>query len=451
MPKVGIIMGSDSDLKVMSKAAVMLEELGIEYEMTNISAHREPDELIEWTRGAEDRGIKVMIAGAGMAAALPGMCAALFALPVIGVPLSGKNLDGMDAVFSIMQMYKGDRVMDYKKAGVDIEAGYKSVELMKEHVKKTMRPEVLGGLGGFSGAFSLAKIKEMEEPVLLSGTDGCGTKVKLAMIMDKHDTIGIDAVAMCVNDIACAGGEPLFFLDYIACGKNYPEKIASIVKGVAEGCLQSEAALIGGETAEHPGLMPEDEYDLAGFAVGVCDKKDMITGEDLKAGDVLIGMASTGIHSNGFSLVRKVFEMTKESLDTYYDDLGTTLGEALLAPTRIYVKALKSVKNAGVKVKACSHITGGGFYENIPRMLKDGVRAVVEKDSYPIPPIFTKLAKEGNVDEHAMYNTYNMGIGMIVAVDPADVDKTMEAIKATGDTPYVIGHIEDGEKGVTLC
>ena len=341
--------------------------------------------------------------------------------------------------------------MDYKRAGVDIEAGYKSVELMKEHVKKTLRPEVLGGLGGFSGAFSLAKIKEMEEPVLLSGTDGCGTKVKLAMIMDKHDTIGIDEVAMCVNDIACAGGEPLFFLDYIACGKNYPEKIASIVKGVAEGCLQSEAALIGGETAEHPGLMPEDEYDLAGFAVGVCDKKDMITGEDLKAGDVLIGMASSGVHSNGFSLVRKVFEMTKESLDTYYDDLGTTLGEALLAPTRIYVKALKSIKNAGVKVKACSHITGGGFYENIPRMLKDGVKAVVEKDSYPVPPIFTKLAKEGNVDEHAMYNTYNMGIGMIVAVDPADVDKTIEAIKATGDTPYVIGHIEDGEKGVTLC
>ena len=341
--------------------------------------------------------------------------------------------------------------MDYKNAGVDIEAGYESVELMKKFVKGTMRPEVLGGLGGFSGAFSLDAIKNMEEPVLLSGTDGCGTKVKLAMIMDKHDTIGIDAVAMCVNDIACAGGEPLFFLDYIACGKNYPEKIASIVKGVAEGCLQSEAALIGGETAEHPGLMPEDEYDLAGFAVGVCDKKDMITGEDLKAGDVLIGMASTGVHSNGFSLVRKVFEMTKESLDTYYDDLGTTLGEALLAPTRIYVKALKSVKNAGVKVKACSHITGGGFYENIPRMLKDGVRAVVEKDSYPVPPIFTKLAKEGNVDEHAMYNTYNMGIGMIVAVDPADVDKTMEAIKATGDTPYVIGHIEDGEKGVTLC
>ena len=332
--------------------------------------------------------------------------------------------------------------MDYKKAGVDIEAGYKSVELMKEHVKKTMREEVLGGLGGFSGAFSLAKIKEMEEPVLLSGTDGCGTKVKLAMVMD--------AVAMCVNDIACAGGEPLFFLDYIACGKNYPEKIATIVKGVAEGCLQSEAALIGGETAEHPGLMPEDDYDLAGFAVGVCDKKDMITGENLKAGDVLIGMASSGVHSNGFSLVRKVFEITKESLDTYYDELGTTLGEALLAPTRIYVKALKKVKEAGVTVKACSHITGGGFYENIPRMLKDGVYAVVEKDSYPIPPIFTLMAKEGNIEEQMMYNTYNMGIGMIVAVDPADVDKTMEAMKAAGDTPYVIGKIEDGEKGVKL-
>lgn len=341
--------------------------------------------------------------------------------------------------------------MDYKKAGVDIEAGYKSVELMKEHVKKTMREEVLGGLGGFSGAFSLAKIKEMEEPVLLSGTDGCGTKVKLAIIMDKHDTIGIDAVAMCVNDIACAGGEPLFFLDYIACGKNYPEKIASIVKGVAEGCLQSEAALIGGETAEHPGLMPEEDYDLAGFAVGVCDKKDMITGEHLKEGDVLIGMASSGVHSNGFSLVRKVFEMTRESLDTYYPELGATLGETLLAPTRIYVKALKSIKAAGVTVKACSHITGGGFYENVPRMLKDGVKAVIHKDSYPIPPIFTLMAKKGDIAEQMMYNTYNMGIGMIVAVDPEDVEKTMEAIKAAGDTPYVIGKIEAGENGVELC
>ena len=343
--------------------------------------------------------------------------------------------------------------MDYKNSGVDIEAGYKSVELMKEHVKKTMREEVLGGLGGFAGAFSLAKIKEMEDPVLLSGTDGCGTKVKLAIIMDKHDTIGIDAVAMCVNDIACAGGEPLFFLDYIACGKNYPEKIADIVKGVAEGCLQSEAALIGGETAEHPGLMPEEDYDLAGFAVGVVDKKDMITGENLKPGDVLIGMASTGVHSNGFSLVRKVFEkeLNKEGLETYYEELGTTLGEALLAPTRIYVKALKAVKNAGVTVKACSHITGGGFYENVPRMLKEGTRAVIEKDSYPVLPIFKLLAKTGDIEEKMMYNTYNMGLGMVLAVDPADVDKTMEAIKAAGETPYVVGHIEAGEKGVTLC
>ena len=343
--------------------------------------------------------------------------------------------------------------MDYKNAGVDIEAGYQSVELMKEHVKKTMRAEVLGGLGGFSGAFSLSKIKEMEEPVLLSGTDGCGTKVKLAIIMDQHDTIGIDAVAMCVNDIACAGGEPLFFLDYIACGKNYPEKIASIVKGVAEGCLQSEAALIGGETAEHPGLMPEEDYDLAGFAVGVCDRKEMITGEQLAASDVLIGMASTGVHSNGFSLVRKVFEkeMTREGLNTYYDELGKTLGEALLVPTRIYVKALKAVKAAGVTVKACSHITGGGFYENVPRMLKEGTHAVIRKDSYEIPPIFGLMAKKGEIAEQMMYNTFNMGLGMIVAVAPEDVEKTMEAMRSAGDVPYVVGSIEAGEKGVTLC
>lgn len=340
--------------------------------------------------------------------------------------------------------------MDYKNAGVDIEAGYKSVELMKEHIKKTMRSEVLTNIGGFSGAFSMEKFKDMEKPTLVSGTDGVGTKLKLAFIMDKHDTVGIDCVAMCVNDIACAGGEPLFFLDYIACGKNYPEKIAEIVKGVATGCEMSSAALIGGETAEMPGFYPEDEYDLAGFAVGVVDEKDLITGKDLKAGDVLVGMASSGVHSNGFSLVRKVFEMTKESLDTYYDELGKTLGEALIAPTKIYVKALRSVKEAGVRVKACSHITGGGFYENVPRMLKDDVCAVIEKDSYPIPPIFKLMAEKGQIEETMMYNTYNMGIGMIMAVDPADVDKTVEAVKAAGETPYVIGKIEAGEKGVKL-
>lgn len=341
--------------------------------------------------------------------------------------------------------------MDYKKAGVDIEAGYKSVELMKEHVKKTMRPEVLGGLGGFAGAFDLSGIKNMEEPVLLSGTDGCGTKVKLAFVMDKHDTIGIDAVAMCVNDIACSGGEPLFFLDYIACGKNYPEKIASIVSGVAEGCLQSECALVGGETAEHPGLMPEDDYDLAGFAVGVVDKKDIIDGSTIKAGDTLIGIASSGVHSNGFSLVRKVFEMTKESLDAYYDELGKTLGEALIEPTRIYVKALKNVKNAGVRIKGCSHITGGGFFENVPRMLPENVRAVIKKDSYLVPALFDLIQKNGNIEEHMMYNTFNMGLGMVIAVNPKDVDATMKAIEDAGDKCYVVGNIVEGDKGVDLC
>ena len=320
--------------------------------------------------------------------------------------------------------------MDYKNAGVDIEAGYQSVELMKKYVKETMRPEVLGGIGGFSGAFSLEAIKNMEKPTLVSGTDGVGTKIKLAFLMDKHDTVGIDCVAMCVNDIACAGGEPLFFLDYIACGKNYPEKIATIVKGVAEGCKQSGAALIGGETAEHPGLMPEDEYDLAGFAVGLVDEKDLITGANIKAGDVLVGIASSGVHSNGFSLVRKVFEMTRESLDTYYDELGKTLGEALITPTKIYVKAMKAIKDAGVVVKGCSHITGGGFYENIPRMLPDGIRAVVEKDSYEVPAIFRLLQKKGNIADDMMYNTYNMGLGMVLALDAADVDKAMEAIAA---------------------
>ena len=341
--------------------------------------------------------------------------------------------------------------MDYKKAGVDIEAGYRSVELMKEHVKKTMRTEVLGGLGGFAGAFDLSGIKNMEEPVLLSGTDGCGTKVKLAFVMDKHDTIGIDAVAMCVNDIACSGGEPLFFLDYIACGKNYPEKIASIVSGVAEGCLQSECALVGGETAEHPGLMPEDDYDLAGFAVGVVDKKDIIDGSTIKAGDTLIGIASSGVHSNGFSLVRKVFEMTKESLDTYYDELGKTLGEALIEPTRIYVKALKNVKNAGVRIKGCSHITGGGFFENVPRMLPENVRAIIKKESYPVPALFDLIQKNGNIEEHMMYNTFNMGLGMVIAVNPEDVETTMKAIEEAGDKCYVVGNIVEGDKGVDLC
>lgn len=341
--------------------------------------------------------------------------------------------------------------MDYKNAGVDIEAGYKSVELMKKYVKETLRPEVLGGLGGFSGAFSLEKIKTMEKPILLSGTDGVGTKIKLAFLLDKHDTIGIDCVAMCVNDVVCAGGEPLFFLDYIACGKNFPEKIAAIVKGVAEGCKQSGAALIGGETAEHPGLMPEDDYDLAGFAVGLADEKDLITGENIKEKDVLIGLASTGVHSNGFSLVRKVFAMEKEVLNTYHEELGATLGETLLTPTRIYVKALKEIKDAGVKVRGCSHITGGGFYENIPRMLPEGKCAVIEKKSYPIPPIFAMLAREGNIEEKMMYNTYNMGLGMVLAVSPEDVDKTLESAKRAGDTPYIVGKIKNGEKGVTLC
>lgn len=341
--------------------------------------------------------------------------------------------------------------MDYKKAGVDIEAGYQSVELMKQYVKKTMRPETLGGLGGFSGAFSMERFKEMEKPTLVSGTDGVGTKLKLAFVLERHDTIGIDCVAMCVNDIACAGGEPLFFLDYIACGKNFPEKIASIVKGVAEGCVQAEAALIGGETAEHPDLMPEEEYDLAGFAVGIVDEKDMITGADIAAGDVLIGIASSGVHSNGFSLVRKVFEMTQESLNTYYDVLGTTLGEALLAPTRIYVKALKAVKAAGVRLKGCSHITGGGFYENIPRMLPEGVCAVIRKDSYEIPPIFGLLQEKGGIEEKMMYNTYNMGLGMVLAVDAADAEKTMEALEKAGEKAYIVGAVEAGEKGVRLC
>ncbi|MDF2886885.1 MAG: phosphoribosylformylglycinamidine cyclo-ligase [Lacrimispora sp.] len=341
--------------------------------------------------------------------------------------------------------------MDYKNAGVDIEAGYKSVELMKKHVQETMRPEVLGGLGGFSGAFSMSAFKDMEKPTLVSGTDGVGTKLKLAFLMDQHNTVGIDCVAMCVNDIACAGGEPLFFLDYIACGKNYPEKIAEIVSGVAEGCKQAGAALIGGETAEMPGFYPVDEYDLAGFAVGVADEKNLITGATIDVGDVLIGIASSGVHSNGFSLVRKVFDVTKENLNVYYEELGKTLGESLIVPTKIYVKALRSVKESGVTIKGCSHITGGGFYENIPRMLPDGIYAEVEKSSYEVPSIFRLMKEKGEIAEEIMYNTFNMGIGMVLAVNSADQDKTMEAIKTAGETPYVIGCTKAGEKGVVLC
>lgn len=341
--------------------------------------------------------------------------------------------------------------MDYKNAGVDIEAGYKSVELMKKHVQSTMRPEVLTNLGGFSGAFSMEAFKHMEKPTLVSGTDGVGTKLKLAFLMDKHDTIGIDCVAMCVNDIACAGGEPLFFLDYIACGKNYPNKIEAIVSGVADGCRQAGAALIGGETAEMPGFYPQDEYDLAGFSVGVVDEKDIITGKDLKQGDVLIGLGSTGVHSNGFSLIRKIFDVNKEVLDTYYPQLGQTLGEALLTPTRIYVRALRQIKEAGVKIKACSHITGGGFYENVPRMLPDGIRAVIRRDSYQVPEIFALIAEKGNVEEKMMYNTFNMGIGMVLAADPADVDAVLKAAKEAEVPAHIIGEAAEGEKGVTLC
>ena len=341
--------------------------------------------------------------------------------------------------------------MDYKSAGVDIEAGYAAVELMKKHVARTMREEVMTGLGGFSGAFSLEKIKNMEKPVLLSGTDGVGTKLKLAFLMDKHDTVGIDCVAMCVNDVACAGGEPLFFLDYIACGKNEPEKIAGIVSGVAEGCVQAGCALIGGETAEMPGFYPEDEYDLAGFAVGVCDEKDLITGKAIKAGDVLIGIASSGVHSNGFSLVRKVFNMAGAKIDRYVKELGAPLGEVLLAPTKIYVKALRSVKEAGVTIKGCSHITGGGFYENVPRMLPENVKAVIRKDSYPVPEIFRLIQEKGSIGEHDMYNTFNMGIGMVLAVDPSDADKALAALAAAEENAWVIGEVASGEREAVVC
>ena len=337
----------------------------------------------------------------------------------------------------------------YKEAGVDVTAGYKAVELMKQHVARTMTSGVLSGIGGFGGLFEL-DMTGITKPVLVSGTDGVGTKLKIAFLMDKHDTVGIDCVAMCVNDIICCGAKPQFFLDYIAVGKNYPEKIAQIVSGVAEGCVQSGCALIGGETAEMPGFYPVDEYDLAGFSVGVVDKDKILDPSTQKAGDVMIAIKSSGVHSNGFSLVRKVFSVDEKTLSVHYDELGKTLGETLLTPTKIYVKAVMSLLDS-VKVKAISHITGGGFYENIPRMLPEGMRAVVKKDSYEVPAIFKLLAKEGDIAEEMMYNTFNMGLGMVVAVDKEDVDKTMEAIKAAGDTPYIVGHMEAGEKGVTLC
>lgn len=334
--------------------------------------------------------------------------------------------------------------MDYKSAGVDVEAGYKAVELMKGHVKSTFRPEVLTDIGGFGGLFSIAKAKDMEEPVLVSGTDGVGTKLKIAFVMDKHNTIGIDAVAMCVNDVVCSGAEPLFFLDYIACGKNEPEKIAEIVSGVAEGCRQSGCSLIGGETAEMPGFYPVDEYDLAGFTVGIMDKAKSIDGSRICDGDVLIGIASSGIHSNGYSLVRKVFDITPESLNTHYDELGTTLGEALLTPTKIYVKSvLELIKN--VDVKGLSHVTGGGFIENIPRMMPEGCKINIDEGSWDIPPIFTLLEKLGNVERMSMYNTFNMGIGMVAAVKAEDAEKALKVLADLGEKAYIIGNVTKGD------
>ncbi len=341
--------------------------------------------------------------------------------------------------------------MDYKQAGVDIEAGYKAVNLMKDHIKKTMRNEVLSNIGGFSGAFSLKRYMNMEEPTLVSGTDGVGTKLKIAFLMDIHDTVGIDCVAMCVNDIVCSGAEPLFFLDYIACGKNDPNKIASIVKGVAQGCVEAGAALIGGETAEMPGFYPEDEYDLAGFAVGIADKNKLITGKGVRQGDVIVGIASSGIHSNGYSLVRQVFGMKRSILDTYYEALGKNLGEALLVPTKIYVKALQGLKDAKINIKACSHVTGGGFYENIPRMLPEDMHGVIRTDSYEIAPIFNMLKKDGNITDQVMYNTFNMGIGMAIVLGADEADRAVKIINETGEKAYILGEIRDGTRGITLC
>ncbi|MBE6738601.1 MAG: phosphoribosylformylglycinamidine cyclo-ligase [Ruminococcaceae bacterium] len=346
-------------------------------------------------------------------------------------------------------MSNNSRSESYAAAGVDITAGYKAVELMKAHIKRTKNEGCLDDVGGFGGCFGLPT--GMEEPVLVSGTDGCGTKVKLAILMDKHDTIGIDAVAMCVNDIICCGAKPLFFLDYIACGKNYPEKIASIVGGVAEGCVQSGAALIGGETAEHPGLMPLEDYDLAGFAVGIVDKKKMIDNTQVKAGDTIIALKSSGVHSNGFSLVRKVFDVDNADLHKTYDELGgKSLGETLLTPTKIYVKSVLALMNE-VNVKAISHITGGGFYENIPRSLPEGFSAKIKKDDVQVLPIFKLLQETGNIPERDMFNTFNMGVGMSIVVDKDDADKALEILKANGEDAYILGEIIESNEGVILC
>ena len=336
----------------------------------------------------------------------------------------------------------------YAAAGVDVTAGYESVELIKSHVKRTNIPGVLGGIGGFGGMFELG-LSEYKNPVLVSGTDGVGTKIKLAFLMDKHDTIGIDCVAMCVNDVACSGAKPLFFLDYIACGKNYPEKIEQIVKGVADGCVMSGCALVGGETAEHPGMMPNEEYDLAGFTVGVGEKDKLVTGEHLKEGDAIIGVASSGVHSNGFSLVRKVFDINEKTIDVYYDELGAKLGETLLIPTRIYVKPLLALMDE-IRVNAISHITGGGFYENVPRMLNDDTLAVIEKDKCFKLPIFDLIQKTGNIPEHDMYNTFNMGTGLMLAVDSDKADEAVRILQANGEQAKIIGEIKSGEKGVEI-
>ncbi|MBR6716731.1 MAG: phosphoribosylformylglycinamidine cyclo-ligase [Oscillospiraceae bacterium] len=336
----------------------------------------------------------------------------------------------------------------YAKAGVDVTAGYKAVELMKKYVARTVTEGSIDSIGGFGGLF-LPNLKGIEEPVLVSGTDGVGTKLKIAMLMNKHNTIGIDCVAMCVNDVICCGAKPLFFLDYIACGKNYPEKIATIVEGVAEGCVQAGCALIGGETAEHPGMMPDDDYDLAGFTVGIADRKKLLNPDTQKAGDVLIAIASSGVHSNGFSLVRKVFNVNEQNLARHFADLGATLGECLLTPTRIYVKPILSLLEK-VNVKAISHITGGGFYENIPRSLPDGISARIPHDNVQILPIFDLIARTGNIPERDMFNTFNMGVGMIVSVAPEDADAAIASLKASGEQAYVLGELVESDQGVII-